>query len=974
MKKTLSLLMGALLVAMLPMGNVKAQDKTVQVEVRTLDRAALVSATIYGDTVSGRNYFVDSTLLDTSYTGTVLPVDSMAYSLALTLSTDGTTATGSVDSALFGRSLIVLRDANGKAYVVGNITSRTQGVFQASNLFLGTTTGLDLTGASAATALSNMLVESPLINVGGYQYSNLRNATAYTTEADTIAYNGNIAAGIIDSIVGPVAVNFTGDTILGAIAVTHTSGTATIIGGKINAVMGSNDNAPLALIAIDSLGSLTPGLHATTINGGNYGVISPVSGADVTIYSGNFTNKYPTYTANRFSFGNNIGANAALYPFTIIPGYTVTWVNYDQNFNDTTVVYNEADDHIRPALPLTYDHTTTSLNWFTDAAYTSPWDFENYVLVSDTTLYAKWSVLGAGMARYYVVHNRLDANDALLYTDTIAEADSIGHRVVAHHLFYFGYTADNDSLVIDSLADNATILTFTYTRTSHTLTWNLNGGQFTDGFSETQNLKWGATIDYSHIPVLEGHTFTTWLPSSFVTMPMHSLTINAQYNERLYGLTWTGVGGTTPYTGSAITGVSATFDDDNGNTVNAILHYIDNNGDTSSQAVAVGSYRIVATSPNSNYHFNSDTVRTLVVVPDTLKVTGTTVESNKMYDGNSIAVVTNPGTLNNVHGTDQVTLNTIAQFTDAIPGTGKTIVAYYTIGGADVANYVLDTNYAIIVRNSATIMAMPTSCNNVYTSGAGTATMGGFCGDTATIVLSFPFTTGLPDQFSLTFPADAQSEGFADVNWANLTNDSIIEFIIPAAAASKDYTVQLKLRQAAYPTLESTPITLTFHVNMNKDYAVAIFGDVISIVNKGDMEQFDYYQWYRDGAIIPGATAPYYQDPTGLTGHTYFVELYSSTTGIFTHTCPQDVVDVPAESDVFNPVVSTYPNPTTDKISVNVSNTDSDIHVIRMMNVLGQVIVNTTFEGNETSIDMSDYAQGTYTVTVDGITVRVIKK
>ena len=39
-----------------------------------------------------------------------------------------------------------------------------------------------------------------------------------------------------------------------------------------------------------TFGSLTPGLHATTINGGNYGVISPVSGADVTIYSGNFTN------------------------------------------------------------------------------------------------------------------------------------------------------------------------------------------------------------------------------------------------------------------------------------------------------------------------------------------------------------------------------------------------------------------------------------------------------------------------------------------------------------------------------------------------------------------------------------------------------------------------------------------------------------------------------------------------------------
>ena len=117
MKKTLSLLMGALLAAMLPLGNVQAQVKTVQVEVSTLDQAALASAIIYGDTVVGRTYFVDSALLAAGYTGDLVLVDTLPYIDTLTIS--GNTASGSVDSTEFGRSMIVIRDVNGKTYIVG---------------------------------------------------------------------------------------------------------------------------------------------------------------------------------------------------------------------------------------------------------------------------------------------------------------------------------------------------------------------------------------------------------------------------------------------------------------------------------------------------------------------------------------------------------------------------------------------------------------------------------------------------------------------------------------------------------------------------------------------------------------------------------------------------------------------------------------------------------------------------------------
>ena len=61
-------------------------------------------------------------------------------------------------------------------------------------------------------------------------------------------------------------------------------------------------------------------------------------------------------------------------------------------------------------------------------------------------------------------------------------------------------------------------------------------------------------------------------------------------------------------------------------------------------------------------------------------------------------------------------------------------------------------------------------------------------------------------------------------------------------------------------------------------------------------------------------------------------------------------------------------------MTVNVENSNLTTHTLRVMNVMGQVILTTTFEGNECSVNLSDYAQGTYTVSVDGTTVRVIKK
>lgn len=981
MKKTLSFLMGALLAAMLPVGNAMAQVKTVQIEVSTMDQVALASATIYGDTVSGRTYFVDSTLLAPGYTGDLVLVDTLPYSQALTVS--GNTVSGSVDSAQFGRSMIVITDVNGIVYVVGNVSDRTQGVFQASNLFIGTTTGLDMTGASAVRAGSSMLKFIPMISYNGNAYSAFKYATVNTTASDTLSINYTSPAGFLDTVYSPVVLNLATDTVNGALHIAHTTGTVTIMGGKINMVTGSTDEAALVLKAIDSLGYLNPGNHATTIESGNYMTIAPATGANIQISGGNFAVKYPTYTANRFAFGDNTGANAAIFPFTIIPGYSVTWHNWNFLGADTTIVYNQPDNRIRPVLASPYPATCdTVINGrFVDTAFTISWNFTEDSLTQDTNIYVRWAVPTPGATRIRFAHSYLDAtNSNIMLSDTTTYYEMPGTRLVVNSRQERFYTCDNDSIVIESVGTADTVCTFTYTRRQYTLTWDLNGGSFTDGFAETQLVTWGADIDYTHTPVLEGHTFDSWDPSTYTVMPQSNLTLTATYADRLYGLTWTGVGGTTPYTGSVIDNVSATYTDDNGDTINAILRYVDANGNSSSTAIAVGSYRVIASSPDPNYHFNADTVRTIVIVPATLTVVGTTVEDTKLYDGSYTAVVTNPGTLVTVYGSDDVQLTTTALFTDATPGEGKTIVANYTISGADVANYVLDTNYAAIVVNSGVIVA-PILPNVYYGENGGGyqpvynsayAGFHGFCTDTATV--TFKLTSGNPDQYKLAFNAAAQAEGFADVAWTATLNDTTIQFNIPTSAKAGDYSVTMTLREAAYPQYESAPITINFSVGLDKDYVTAIFGDVLTIVNKGEVADYDQYSWYCNGNEL-GYYGQYYQDPNGLSSSNYYyVQLTNSTTGAVARTCPQSYVDVLAEDQVFQPTVSTYPNPATETVNVNVQNSANNTHTLRVMNVMGQTVYSAEFEGTECNIDFSSYAQGSYTITVDGTTVRVIKK
>src|SRR5213078_681595 len=77
-----------------------------------------------------------------------------------------------------------------------------------------------------------------------------------------------------------------------------------------------------------------------------------------------------------------------------------------------------------------------------------------------------------------------------------------------------------------------------------------------------------------------------------------------------------------------------------------------------------------------------------------LTITAPTLTKTKTYDGNTTAAVT-AGTLQNVVGTETVTVSAAANYDNKNQGSGKTITTVYTIGGADAGNYTKPVDYVV---------------------------------------------------------------------------------------------------------------------------------------------------------------------------------------------------------------------------------------------------------------------------------------
>jgi len=125
-----------------------------------------------------------------------------------------------------------------------------------------------------------------------------------------------------------------------------------------------------------------------------------------------------------------------------------------------------------------------------------------------------------------------------------------------------------------------------------------------------------------------------------------------------------------------------------------------------------------------NYTLNTATANTATadITSRLVTITGTFDAENKIYDRNTSAVIQGGHTLslNNISGSDDVSLTPIANFTNKNVGSGKTVnLLSSTLSGADASNYAIDftaapTSTADITAKALTIGGSFTADDKVY--------------------------------------------------------------------------------------------------------------------------------------------------------------------------------------------------------------------------------------------------------------------
>ena len=407
---------------------------------------------------------------------------------------------------------------------------------------------------------------------------------------------------------------------------------------------------------------------------------------------------------------------------------------------------------------------------------------------------------------------------------------------------------------------------------------------------------------------------------------------------------------------------------------------------TYEQGSPVGTYTIAPTATDHNYDITI-TDATLTVNQAAVIVSGAKVQVAKFEDGTTDAVILDKGILNGVKLNDPVDHITTATFSDATVGEHKTIRVNYELTGdaALLANYDLiltAEDYieeGIIIENFVPAEEGETEKEDeeaqieegieVYAYG--------YC-DGSGYSLRYHLNSGNPDQYKIEF----DDSRFTDVDWTNLETpgkDGTINIEIPVDIPTGDYTFTATFRDSRFTWLESNPFTVTFHVNLPETYVTPMFDNTIALVDTCNC--FTDIQWYHRAdasepwVAIPGATGHYYRPADGskLTGE-FFVK--ASMNGVPTYTCGQADMETLYGADKQQPkaTVKAYPNPVTTTTNVTIENSENWNHSLRIVNLMGIEVMNATFEGNETTVNMGGYTTGNYMISVDGIVVKVMKK
>lgn len=368
-----------------------------------------------------------------------------------------------------------------------------------------------------------------------------------------------------------------------------------------------------------------------------------------------------------------------------------------------------------------------------------------------------------------------------------------------------------------------------------------------------------------------------------------------------------------------------------------------------------------------------------------VKVAGAEAQIAKFEDGNTNAVVLNAGQLEGIKLNDAVAHVTTASFSDASVGEGKTITLFYELTGdaALLANYDLTPASDVFTAEGVIIEKfIPDNNPDEKEDDEAQIEEGievyayGYC-DGSGYSLRYHLNSGNPDQYKIDF----DDSRFEDVNWTNLTTpgkDGTIDIEIPVDMPTGDYTFTATFRDSRFDWLESNALNVTFHVNLPETYVTPMFDNTIALVDTCNC--FTDIQWYHRADAseawqpIAGATGYYYRPADGskLTGE-FFVQ--AKMNGVPTYTCGQaDMQTLYGADKQQKAIVKAFPNPVVNTTTVSIEHSDNWEHALRVVNLMGVEIINTTFEGDRTTIDLDGHAQGNYMISVDGIVVKVMKQ
>lgn len=399
----------------------------------------------------------------------------------------------------------------------------------------------------------------------------------------------------------------------------------------------------------------------------------------------------------------------------------------------------------------------------------------------------------------------------------------------------------------------------------------------------------------------------------------------------------------------------------------------------------VGDYTIVPSGVSNPDYAITFVNGKVTVSKAVVKVAGAEAQIAKFEDGNTNAVVLNAGQLEGIKFNDAVAHETTASFSDASVGEGKTITLFYELTGdaALLANYDLTPASDVFTAEGVIIEKfIPDNNPDEKEDDEAQIEEGievyayGYC-DGSGYSLRYHLNSGNPDQYKIDF-ADSR---FEDVNWTNLTTpgkDGTINIEIPVDMPTGDYTFTATFRDSRFDWLESAPLNVTFHVNLPETFVTPMFDNTIALVDTCNC--FTDIQWYHRADAseawqpIAGATGYYYRPADGskLTGE-FFVQ--AKMNGVPTYTCGQaDMQTLYGADKQQKAIVKAFPNPVVNTTTVSIEHSDNWEHALRVVNLMGVEIINTTFEGDRTTIDLDGHAQGNYMISVDGIVVKVMKQ